>query len=443
MNRTGQYAGSVGTGWVLLLMALVLFSVAPGARAEAPSQVITMTAHDQRVMRLSGPPARVAVADPKVADIQIMSAGSRAVDQILLIANAPGTTDVRAWVSGNPTPVRWRVRVVSGVRHALESRGGKLQNNVDVDGGKAVVTGQASSLLQHQRSVAAADAAAGAGKSIDLSTISTSGVVQVSVKVVEVTSSVLKDAGIQLGASGSHWSAGLDILPQNLTGGFSLAYNATHFNASLQLLEQNGLARVLAEPTLVALSGQSASFLAGGEIPVPEAGGLGTQSVTYKPYGIGLTVSPTVLSPDRIALKVAPEASELDYNNAVSVTSGGQTTVIPALRTRRADTTVELGDGESFIISGLVSHETIANVSKVPFLGDLPIIGAFFRSIQYSQNDKELVIVVTPHLVRPFAKGAPVPLPGERQAVADTPTNAWGYYLLGPAGGQQMPGFSR
>ncbi|MCJ9708493.1 type II and III secretion system protein family protein, partial [Bordetella hinzii] len=119
------------------------------------------------------------------------------------------------------------------------------------------------------------------------------------------------------------------------------------------------------------------------------------------------------------------------------------TTIIPALRTRRADTMVELGDGESFLISGLVSRQTKANVSKIPLLGDLPIIGSFFRNVQYSQEDNELVIVVTPRLVRPIARGVTLPLPGARQEVTDSGFNAWGYYLLGPMGGQQMPGFSQ
>lgn len=201
---------------------------------------------------------------------------------------------------------------------------------------------------------------------------------------------------------------------------------------------------MLAEPTLVALSGQSASFLAGGELPVPEAAGLGSVTVAFKPFGIGLTVTPTVLSRERIALKVAPEASELDYSNGIPlVTSADNVTVIPALRTRRADTTIELGDGESFVISGLVSRQTKALVNKVPMLGDLPIIGAFFRSVDYKQEDTELVIVVTPRLVRPIARGVSLPLPGAKQEASDTAFNAWGYYLMGPMSGQQMPGFSR
>lgn len=266
----------------------------------------------------------------------------------------------------------------------------------------------------------------------------------------------MKQAGISFAGRSGPWGSTNSITPDGfpaplgfnkgaaLASGFSLFYDSNDFSARLRLLQNNGMARVLAEPTLVALTGQSASFLAGGELPIPEAGGLGTTTVTFKPFGIGLTVTPTVLSRERIALKVAPEASELDYSNAIAVSNGtNSTTLIPALRTRRADTTVELGDGESFVVSGLVSRQTRALVNKVPMLGDLPIIGSFFRSVDYTQEDTELVIVVTPRLVRPIARGVTLPLPGAKQEAADTAFNAWGYYLMGPVGGQQMPGFSR
>ena len=146
---------------------------------------------------------------------------------------------------------------------------------------------------------------------LDLSEVSASGMVQVEVKVVEVSREVMKDIGLSANAiGGKPWSGGMNLLPQALSGGLSLAYNSRNFSAALNLLEQNGLARVLAEPTLVAMSGHSASFLSGGEIPIPSSGGLGTTTVEYKPFGIGLTVTPTVLSPERIALKVASLADK-------------------------------------------------------------------------------------------------------------------------------------
>lgn len=229
-------------------------------------------------------------------------------------------------------------------------------------------------------------------------------------------------------------------LASPVVGAFNLlGYSSkAGLGAALGLLEGNGLARVLAEPTLVALSGQSANFLAGGEIPIPIAQGLGTVSVEYKPFGIGLTVSPTVLANNRIALKVAPEASELNYAQAVQLNG----TVVPGISTRRADTTVELGDGESFVIGGLVSRQTASNIDKVPLLGDIPVLGTLFKSMEFQRDESELVIIVTPHLVQPMARGTlpDTALPGSNEQ--DAP-GVWRSYLGGAASDDLMPGFSR
>jgi pilus assembly protein CpaC len=162
------------------------------------------------------------------------------------------------------------------------------------------------------------------------------------------------------------------------------------------------------------MSGQSANFLAGGEFPVPiPQGGAqsGAITITYKEFGIRLSLTPTVLDQNRIALKVAPEVNELDFTAGIQ--SGGVS--VPALRVRRTDTSISLGDGETFVISGLVSQNTLASVDKFPWLGDLPILGAFFRSTHIDRSDKELIMVVTPHLVQSLANGAPLPpMPGER-----------------------------
>ena len=163
-----------------------------------------------------------------------------------------------------------------------------------------------------------------------------------------------------------------------------MQFDKAGIGVNIGMLEGNNLARVLAAPTLVALSGQSANFLSGGEVPVPVPAGTGLVAIQYKPYGIGLTVSPTVLSNDRIVLKVAPEASELDYANSVLLSG----TSVP-ITTRRADTTVELGDGESFVIGGLVSRSTSSNTDKVPLLGDIPVLGVLFKRQEYSQKESE------------------------------------------------------
>ena len=421
-----------------------------------PARDIAVAVKGQQTLMLDGAPARIAIGDPDVADVKVLPATGKRQASVLLYGKKAGTTTLQIWTGGNSAPQLWTVRVAGTVQQVLAGRGVAGGANVDVAGDRAVVSGQADSPLSHQGSVAAAAAAVGDKNVVDVSTAGTGGVVQVEVKVVEVSRSVMKQAGISFAGRSGPWGGTNSITPDNLpaplgfskaaalASGFSLFYDSNDFSARLRLLQNNGMARVLAEPTLVALTGQSASFLAGGELPIPEAGGLGTTTVTFKPFGIGLTVTPTVLSRDRIALKVAPEASELDYSNAIAISNGNNpSTLIPALRTRRADTTVELGDGESFVISGLVSRQTKALVNKVPMLGDLPIIGSFFRSVDYTQEDTELVIVVTPRLVRPIARGVTLPLPGAKQEATDTAFNAWGYYLMGPAGGQQMPGFSR
>jgi pilus assembly protein CpaC len=419
----------------------------PGAPRPAAASDLAVPVHGQYTLTLPASPSRIAIGDPDVADIKVLPPGRNRTAQMLVLGKKAGSTQLQVWTAGNAEPQIWTVRVAGDVQQALNSRGLGGGMQLDVAGSAAIITGQAANAEEHRTTVEAARDAVGKGNVVDASTIATSSVVQVEVKIVELSRTAMKQVGMNATFSSGPWNVGTNFIQtagEGITSnGFSLAYNISHFGTTLQLLESNGLARVLAEPTLLAQSGQSASFLAGGEIPVPESGGLGTQNVVYKPFGVGLSVTPTVLGHGRIALKVAPEASELDPTNGIPIVNGDNTTVIPALRTRKADTTVELGDGETFIISGLVSRQTKAAVSKVPFLGDLPIIGAFFRGIQYSQEDRELVIVVTPRLVKPIARGVSLPLPGGREEVENRDSTAWGYYLLGPAGGQQMPGFSR
>lgn len=332
--------------------------------------------------------------------------------------------------------------------------------DVKVLDGTAIISGSAATMEQHQRAVVAAQGSLGKGAKdtdvLDASSIATRSVVQVDVRVVEFSRSVLKQIGFNFARQNNGFTFG-SFAPSALTSAsntngvsdiqsvapISSAFNlvfasATHgLFADLSLMESNNLARVLAEPTLVALSGQSASFLAGGEIPVPVPQALGTSSIEYKPYGIGLSLTPTVLSPQRIALKVAPEASQLDFANAVTISGVS----VPAITTRRAETTVELGDGESFVIGGLIDRETASNVSKVPLLGDLPVIGAFFKTLNYQQNERELVIVVTPHLVSPLAKDAKLPSsPGELSEQRDG--HVWRALLGGAASRDPAPGFS-
>ena len=167
--------------------------------------------------------------------------------------------------------------------------------------------------------------------------------------------------------------------------------------SALDLGETEGLVTTLSEPNLTALSGETADFLAGGEFPIPQSQGLGSTSVEYKTYGVKLTYTPTVLANGRISLRVKPEVSELSSQGAVTI-NGFQ---IPALTTRRAETTIELGSGQSFMIAGLMSSSSQNSITKAPGLGDVPILGNLFRSTNFQRGQTELVIVVTPYLVKP------------------------------------------
>jgi pilus assembly protein CpaC len=429
------------TGSLLAIAAALLLASAT-CLAQEPRQVLTE--HEQLPWQLAPEVERIAIANPEIADIAMLR--NR---QALLVGKSPGTTTLLIWNRGQSQPQRLPVEVRTAVQGGLMA-GSPAQ--LTSDRNKALLAGQVPSMLDHQRARQAASAVAGKdGFIADSSLVASGGVVQVEVKVVELNKTALSRIGVNFQNTNGGFSYGM-VSPGGRTanGGDSalssafglvaqqlLPNGALNWRASLDLLQSNGMARVLAEPTLVALSGQSASFLAGGELPILEPQGLGTTTVTFKPFGIGLTVTPTVLSPDRIALKVAPEASDLDYTSGVSY-NGVQ---VPSITTRRADTTVELGDGESFVIGGLVSSTLSSTVNKVPLLGDLPVLGSFFRNMDYRKQDKELVIVVTPRLVRPLARNTELTLPGD-QETRDRP-RPWASWLLHPAGNETLPGFSR
>ena len=194
----------------------------------------------------------------------------------------------------------------------------------------------------------------------------------------------------------------------------------------INALEQKGIARSLAEPNLVALSGDTASFLAGGEYPIPIAGSLGQVTVTYKKYGVGLAFTPTVLSRGLINMKIEPEVSQIDTTHSVSAANG---IAVPALIVRRASTTVELRDGQSFVIGGLLQNNSQNQIDQLPWVGSVPVLGALFSSKSYQRNETDLAIIVTPRLVRPARPGDAVKSPAD-----DTmPPNDPDFFLMGKA----------
>ncbi|HVV61397.1 MAG TPA: type II and III secretion system protein family protein [Pseudolabrys sp.] len=208
--------------------------------------------------------------------------------------------------------------------------------------------------------------------------------------------------------------------------GFAIAHivgGGARIDMMINALETQGVARSLAEPNLVALSGDTASFLAGGEYPIPVAGSLGQITVDYKKYGVGLAFTPTVLGKGLINMRIEPEVSQIDTTHTVSVANG---ITVPALIVRRASTTVELHDGQSFVIGGLLQTNDQNQIEQLPWLGSVPVLGALFSSKSYQKNETDLAIIVTPHLVRPTRPGDIIATPAD-----DTlPPNDVDFFLL-------------
>lgn len=443
MNARNRFCQRAAWPALLLIATSLLYAqgvCAKGVHAtdaaakQAAAHTVHVNANDHTLLRTRSAIGRIAVGDPKIADVALLNSA-----ELLVTGKAPGTTSLLIWSrsaarrsSGQPTTYTVKV----GIAGAENATGG-----LNVQSGTAI-TGQTSTLGNH----AAAVSLAGKGAT-DLSHVNLGAQVMTNIKIVDVQRKTIHQFGLNIlkQAVAGHSFYGT-IAPPGATSGVALQRSGSTLMATIasasgytalqnafniiignendggilgiiNVLQQNGLARVLAEPTLTAMSGQTASFLAGGEIPIPVAqssgggtGGSAAISIQYKEFGIKLTLTPTVLSNNEIALKVAPEVSDLDFSNAVSLSG----TLIPALTVRRTDTMVKLGDGQTFVISGLVSNTLSNNVNKVPWLGDIPIIGAFFRTTTYQRQRRELIMVVTPHIVKPFAAGAKLPpLPGQ------------------------------
>jgi pilus assembly protein CpaC len=205
--------------------------------------------------------------------------------------------------------------------------------------------------------------------------------------------------------------------------GFLVGQLTNKLQVEVNALETKGAARLLAEPNLVTLSGETASFLAGGQIPIPEVGATGTPSFGFQPYGVGLSFTPTVLRNGVINLIVKPEVSEIDTAHAVTVAG----TTVPALTTRKASTTLELRDGQSFMLGGLLQSDGNNTIDQLPWAGDLPVLGALFRSTDYQKNETDLVILVTPHIVRPMTPTDTVHTPFD----SSLPPNDVDLFLMG------------
>lgn len=454
---------------VLPSLLLALACACGTARAAVPDdRVIAVEAGVHKLLRQPQAVARVAIGDPAVAEVTVINRR-----EVLITGKKNGVTSLLIWPKSGtgdaPTEYRLKVGPVKDPLKVKLADPDLAQVQSDAAEG---LSGSVPTLLAHRRAKieaqSQAQAAAGsttAAKVADRSTVDLETQVMTEVKIVEVKRSTLQAYGLNVLKNTGNTTAGLTTpgslnanatvgavggnagLVGNVASPISNAFNLVIGNPRdgilgvLSFLEQKGLARTYAEPTLTAMSGQTASFLAGGEFPVPvsQGGTTGGITIQYREFGIRLSLTPTVLSRDRIGLKVAPEVSDLDFS--AGITTAGVT--VPALTVRRTDTTVELGDGESFVISGLVSNSLINNANKVPWLADIPILGAFFKNINVNRTEKELVMVVTPRLVRPLARGgARPPLPG---AATDNYRPGFGQLMFEETGkfDQSTFGFSK
>jgi pilus assembly protein CpaC len=412
------------------------------------------------LLRLARPASTVFVANPAVADVQVKSP-----TLIYLTAKAPGETVIYAVDAHNIVLLNSPVRVtydLSQLREAIAEMVPGQDVTVNAVGNDLVLNGIVTSAGQATRVLTLANEVKGQFKDADIVdhlAIATPDQVNLHVRIAEIDRNVLKEFGINWQKLGTT----LSFTTQNPTAATSATPNSIIFgrltgqavSAELDALASEGFATELAEPNLTAMSGQTASFLAGGEFPVPivQGGAAGTAAsvtIDFKQYGVSLAFTPTVIDADHINLRIQPEVSELTTQGEVTLSGF----VIQGLTVRRADTTVELGSGESFALAGLLQNTSQQTVSKVPGLGDLPVLGALFRSNQFQRGETELVVIVTPYLVNPVATRLADPLDGfqlphDMQRILDSstyrqqlpapprgPLDAGGQGLIGPAGFQ-------
>ena len=385
-----------------------------------------------RLLILTEPIGRVSVADPRVADLKVITPV-----QLLLTSRGVGTTDLTLWNKRDePLVLALQVtRNLDRLKTQLAELFPEEKITVSTAGDLVVLSGEVSDVRVPER--AAEVAQLHAEKVANLIKVVGNQQVQLEVKFAEVSRSGLRNLGINFfhQDAGGRYVAGISNPGQLIDGfanvpgtggaqtpgvqvppgaGFSLFFSGLPsfpFSAVLNVLEQSGLAKMLAEPTLVALSGQEAKFLVGGEFPVPIASSLGAISVLWKKFGIILNFTPTVISDGALHLKLSTEVSDVDPTRSVTISGIS----IPGLTSRQSETTVRLADGQSFAIAGLLSDKIQSTVSKIPLLGDIPILGMLFRSVSYQRNETELLVVVTAHLAKPVAPHEAPHLPTENE----------------------------
>jgi pilus assembly protein CpaC len=407
---------------LVMMLAVVAIQSGAGDSANAETRQTTplvIETDKAQLIQLPEPAKTVFVANPDIANVQVPTSTT-----FLVYGRKPGTTTVFA-ISETGNAISYSVRVTrpSGeIAAAVHGAVPGARVGVSATPEGVTISGTVNSPRDAERIKAAAKQFVGDKEAVNFNVGITGGTqVTLRVRVAEVSRNISKQLGV-------NWSALATIGTLSANPVFpalGLIANASptvpipngrnplnlggNFNAVIDALNTEGLATILAEPYLTALSGETANFLAGGEYPIPVPQGVQIVTIEYKRFGVSVDFTPTVLDDGRISIKVRPEVSQL--------TTVGQLTLngvsVPALTVRRAETTVELGSGESFVIAGLYQNNSSNQMQGLPALGDIPILGALFRSTSFQRNESELVIIVTPYIVRPVSRSADLRLPTE------------------------------
>ncbi len=459
-NRKTTRRVRLGTAFAALALGLGTVAASAPALAQQgaarPSETLTLSQGTGTLVRLSGPMSDVFVANDAIADVQVRSA-----TQLYVFGKGRGETTVYATGKNGRVVYAANVRVgnnISSVGEMLTLAMPEASIQATPMNNLVLLTGTVSSPTDVEEAQRLVQAYVGEGTQV-ISRLRSAVPLQVNlkVKIAEINRSLMKQVGVNLlSMGGSDFMIaqgdgifvpkagevpedGKDATGQVIRGliGTTLALRKNILGldliSRLHLAEVDGLVTTLAEPNLTALSGETASFLAGGEFPVPVSQSLGSVTIEYKQYGVGLAFTPIVLADGRISMRVRPEVSELSTEGSIKLNGFD----VPALTTRRAETTVELGSGQSFMLAGLLRNANTNTIDKAPFLGDLPILGALFRSSAFRRSETELVIIVTPYLVRPVSGQLALPTAGYR-APTDVQRTLEGQTFVGPSGGRRV-----
>ena len=410
LNRKGSFTAMVYLSkMTVMLLSLLLLAGVAGAASQPVSLdlgegldvgELNLAIGKSRIVTTPTNLSQVMIGNPNVADVRLLS--SR---RVILLGKQQGRTNL-AFRDENDQIIALLDLVV---RYDIEGIKRKLyellpeEKGIEVRSSNAAVllTGEVSDALAMDTALMVARSFASDDNVKNMLQIGGGQQVMLEVRIAEIKRRSLKALGVSSILTGSSNDFPLTLISGVTTPGafLSATMQWTDLMLNLQALESKGVAKTLAEPNIVALSGQQASFLVGGEFPVPVIQGGTSDAITieFKEFGVGLVFTPTVLSSRKINLRLQTEVSTLDTENPISV----QGTSVPSLATRRAGTTIELGDGQSFAIAGLLQNNMDNAIQQVPGLGDLPILGALFRSTEFQRNETELAIVVRPRLVKP------------------------------------------